>query len=208
MFLSLPISLALATACAPQVAPETLLAIVQVESGFDPLAIGVNGAPRLKTRPRSADDAAAKARALIRAGRSIDLGLAQLNSRNLAALGVTLDQAFDPCQNLAAAGRLLQANYAAALAEQPAGQDALRAALSRYNTGDFARGLRNGYVAKVAAAVPALAPAPLTPPQTLASPPEPEAPAPAWDVFARAPASGGLLIRLAGPGSISAGEAR
>ncbi|WP_421932382.1 lytic transglycosylase domain-containing protein [Phenylobacterium sp.] len=208
MLLSLPISLALATACAPQVAPQTLLAIVQVESGFDPLAIGVNGAPNLTPRPRTAGEAAATARALIGVGRSIDLGLAQLNSRNLAALGVTIDQAFDPCRNLAAAARLLQANYAAALAEQPAGQAALRAALSRYNTGHPTRGLSNGYVAKVAAAVPALAPAPLTPPQTLASAPEPEAPAPAWDVFARAPASGGLLIRLAGPGSKSAGDSR
>lgn len=200
MLLSLPVSLALAAACAPQVAPQTLMAIVQVESGFDPLAIGVNGAPKLRPRPRSAGEAASAARALIRAGLSLDLGLAQLNSRNLPALGVTVDQAFDPCQNLAAAGRLLQANYATSLAEQPAGQAALRAALSRYNTGHPTRGLRNGYVAKVAAAVPALAPAALTPPQTLASSHEPEAPAPAWDVFARAPAPNGLLIHPATSG--------
>lgn len=206
MLLSLPISLALATACAPQVAPQTLLAIVQVESGFDPLAIGVNGAPNLKPRPRTASEAAATARALIGAGRSIDLGLAQLNSRNLAALGVTIDQAFDPCRNLAAAARLLQANYAASLAERPAGQAALRAALSRYNTGHATRGLSNGYVAKVAAAVPALAPP--TPSHAPAAAPEPAALAPIWDVFARAPASSGLLVGQPGPPPTPSGDSQ
>lgn len=206
MFLSLPVSLALATACAPQVAPQTLLAIVRVESGFDPLAIGVNGAPKIKPRPRSAEEATTAARALIRAGRSIDLGLTQLNSRNLAALGITIDQAFDPCRNLAAAARLLQANYAASLAEQPSGQPALRAALSRYNTGHATRGLSNGYVAKVTAAVPALAPPTPSPPP--ADTPQPPALPPSWDVFARAPASGGLLISQPGPRPTPSGDAQ
>ena len=56
--------LALATTCAPNVAPATLAAIVQVESGFNALAIGVNGTPRVTVTASTATDAAARAKAL------------------------------------------------------------------------------------------------------------------------------------------------
>src|SRR3990167_7991228 len=97
--------------CAPAVAPETLLSVVQVESRFDPLAIGVNGKPRVSVSAATPKEAAAKASALIAAGRSIDLGLAQINSKNLGWLGLSVEAAFDPCRNLAAAARVLQAGY-------------------------------------------------------------------------------------------------
>lgn len=47
MQLTITATLALATQCAPAIAPSTMLSIVSVESRFDPLAIGVNGLPRL-----------------------------------------------------------------------------------------------------------------------------------------------------------------
>lgn len=76
MALTLAVALALAAQCAPAVAPETLLSVVQVESRFEPLSIAVNVAPRIAVEPTSVDDAVAKASALIKAGRNIDLGLA------------------------------------------------------------------------------------------------------------------------------------
>src|SRR5262245_40075758 len=112
MAISLAAALALATQCAPTVAPETLLSVVQVESRFEPLAIGVNGAPRVVVSPTSVDDAVAMAGALIAAGRNIDLGLAQINSKNLPWLGLSLAEVFDPCTNLRAAARILQDGYA------------------------------------------------------------------------------------------------
>src|SRR5690606_27037110 len=102
----------LAAQCAPQVAAETLLAVAKVESGFNPLAIGVNGKPQVRVRAADRRDAIAQASALISAGRSVDLGLAQINSRNLAWLGLTVEDAFDPCRNIAASARLLQDGYA------------------------------------------------------------------------------------------------
>ena len=81
-------------------------------------------------------------------GYSVDIGLMQVNSRNLAALGITVEQVLDPCTNIHAAATILTADYAAAARTRGDGQAALQAALSAYNTGDFYRGFANGYVAR------------------------------------------------------------
>src|SRR3546814_7137337 len=82
------------------------------------------------------------------AGYSVDLGLGQINSRNMRWLGLTLETVFDPCKNIEALGRVLTQNYIKAIAGRDP-QTALRIALSLYNTGSSSRGFRNGYVAKV-----------------------------------------------------------
>ena len=191
MPLTLVAMLALAQDCAPAVAPETLLSVAKVESGFDPLAIGVNGPPPRSLRPTTRADAVRTAARLIASGVSVDLGLAQINSRNLEWLGLTLEDAFDPCRNLEAAAKVLATNYRNASAGREP-QAALRVALSVYNTGSRTRG--GAYVGKVARAaehiVPALqvsdsAPATSEATATQASiTPSAEAVSPAWDVFA------------------------
>lgn len=191
MAISLAAALALAAQCAPGVAPETLLSVIQVESRFEPLAIGVNGAPRVVVAPVSAEDAVTKATALIAAGRNVDLGLAQINSKNLFWLGLSLREVFEPCTNLRAAARVLQEGYVRSDAGRVGEQAALKSALSYYNTGHPIRGLNNGYVGKVETAaeriVPAIrgaSPADLSgdTPATPAAPP-PGIPSPTWDVF-------------------------
>jgi type IV secretion system protein VirB1 len=135
-------------ACAPNVAPVTLQAIVAVESGGNPLALSING---LRVQPPPARDtreAAATAERYIARGYSVDIGLMQVNSRNLAALGITVDQVLDPCMNIHAAAAILTADYAEAARTRGDGQAALQAALSAYNTGDFYRGFANGYLAR------------------------------------------------------------
>ena len=200
---------ALASQCAPTVAPATVLAIIQTESRGDPFALNVNGG-RQPARQTSAADAAATARRYVAAGYSVDLGLGQINSRNMRWLGLTWETVFDPCTNVAALGRVLTANYNSAIAGRDP-QSALRVALSMYNTGSQTRGFRNGYVAKVVGnagvantatlyrdELPAMAiaaPASLDPRQSLAAenaaPPTPAlqprpAPPPKWNVFERA----------------------
>ncbi|RDV07732.1 hypothetical protein DXH95_10550 [Sphingorhabdus pulchriflava] len=139
--------LALALQCAPSVAPETVLAIVQTESSGDPFALNVNGG-RQPARQNNAADAAATAQRFVAAGYSVDLGLGQINSRNMRWLGLTWETVFDPCTNVAALARVLTTNYNAVRAGRDP-QTALRVALSMYNTGSQTRGFRNGYVAKV-----------------------------------------------------------
>lgn len=59
----------------------------------------------------------------------------QINAKNLPGFGLTFETVFDPCTNIAAAGRLLTRNYLAATATWGAGQGGLMAALRAYNTG-------------------------------------------------------------------------
>ncbi|MCO4090337.1 MAG: lytic transglycosylase domain-containing protein [Sphingorhabdus sp.] len=198
--------LALASQCAPSVAPETVLAIIQTESSGQQFALNVNGG-RQPARQTNAADAATIARSYVAAGYSVDLGLGQINSRNMRWLGLTWETVFDPCTNVAALARVLTTNYNAVKAGRDP-QTALRVALSMYNTGSQTRGFRNGYVAKVignagvadtgltyAQALPTIAVAPPasadlrealisenTAPQERLRP----APPPKWNVFERA----------------------
>jgi type IV secretion system protein VirB1 len=138
---------ALSSRCAPNVAPQTVAAIIQTESQGNPLALNVNG-PRQPGPQSTVAAAASTAREYIAAGYSVDLGLGQINSRNMHKLGLTWDTVFDPCTNIAALGQILTQNFkSVASGRHP--QIALRLALSVYNTGSTLRGFHNGYVAKV-----------------------------------------------------------
>ena len=139
--------LALASQCAPSVAPETVLAIIQTESRGEQSALNVNGGRQPARQPNAAD-AAGTARRYVEAGYSVDLGLGQINSRNMRWLGLTWETVFDSCTNVAALARVLTTNYNSVKAGRDP-QTALRVALSMYNTGSQTRGFRNGYVTKV-----------------------------------------------------------
>jgi type IV secretion system protein VirB1 len=146
-------------ACAANVAPVTLEAVMRVESGGNPLSINVNHLVGPQPHPATAAEAVTTAQSYIARGYSVDLGLMQVNSRNLASLGITIEQVLDPCANIKAGAAILTANYAEAVRSRGEGQGALQAALSAYNTGSFYRGFANGYVAKYygPGGVPALA---------------------------------------------------
>lgn len=132
MILPLAVVTTLAVSCAPQVAPVTLAAIAQTESGFDPLAIRDNTAHRSYHPPAEAEAIALAAR-LAAKGHDLDLGLMQINQQNFGWLGLAAGDAFEPCRSLAAGAAVLTA-------------------FSRYNTGSPRAGFDNGYVARVLAA--------------------------------------------------------
>ena len=81
-----------------------------------------------------------------------------LGSANLGWLGLSVENAFEPCSNLAAAARVLATNYQAVARLAPSRDHAIATALSMYNTGDRQRGFRNGYVARVYASASAVIP--------------------------------------------------
>jgi type IV secretion system protein VirB1 len=203
VILELAVVAQLAARCAPSVAFETLAAVMRAESGFQPFALGVNGPGGGPLFPETREAAAALATDLIqRQGRSVDLGLMQVNSGNLPALGLTVAEAFEPCRNIAAGARILQEGYAAARRSEPDPQQALRVAFSRYNTGHPERGFSNGYVLRVQGAAEVVVPAIRLRgeiagvPQHPAAIPGPETPVddpdapPEWDVWARATYAG------------------
>ena len=155
MILALTSVMALAQQCAPGIAPEAIVSVANVESSFDTLAINVNHVGRF--RASNAGDAVAIATRWIRAGYSVDLGIAQINSKNLAWSGLTVATAFDACSNLAAAEKILSANYARA-SQTYQGLEAISRSFSLYNTGSTTLGYRNDYVNRVWRAAERLVP--------------------------------------------------
>ena len=150
--------LALVLACAPQVHPDTARALVQVESRFNPWAIGVVGGS-LERQPHDRAEALATAQALRRAGWNFSLGLAQINVANVDRLGLGLEDAFEPCANLAAMQIVLLDCFdraASVPTDAPSAQTALRHALSCYYSGNFRTGVQQGYVRHVTRAALAL----------------------------------------------------
>lgn len=146
----LPDLSALVQQCAPNVGPTTIMAIIRTESSGNPWAINDNTA-RLVRQPATKEEAVATAKDLIGQGHSVDMGLGQVNSKNLAALGLSVEQVFEPCTNVAASAAILTAGYQRAVKQHGEGQPALLAALSAYNTGSLTLGFGNGYVQKVLA---------------------------------------------------------
>lgn len=188
----LPVSLVahLAATCAPEAAPGTLTAVAATESGFDSFAIHDN-TTGLAWRPRTKYEAASLARQLIDAGHTVDLGLMQIDSANLARLHLSTSRAFNPCASLSAGAQVLADDYKPASAKAGGGtlpvarQAALRTALSRYNTGSPTAGFLNGYVARVVAAAQHVVPE-IDPQAALPAKPGTTPPVNSWEIFGSA----------------------
>ena len=176
-----------------------LAAIALHESGGDALIIGVNadrvrGLPAAAIHSATPQEAAARATALLTQGRSIDLGLMQVNSTQLAHHNLTVEAAFDACKNMAAGAD----HYA----------DDVRAvwtlAHRRYNTGSTERGA--AYAAGVEQVLNRVrvqqTGLPASPAQSSLVPQQPPAPpscAPAWDAWALAQCSARQVMPPAPP---------
>jgi type IV secretion system protein VirB1 len=125
---------ALTQQCAPMVAPSTLAAIVQVESGGNPLAMWNNttGQRVIPDTPQQAVDYLQQALAR---GDKVDVGIAQVDTENFSAYGLTPITAFDACRNLRVGGEILKASYQKAVSQGLGGQVALYHAFEAYNSG-------------------------------------------------------------------------
>jgi type IV secretion system protein VirB1 len=202
MILEIATVVALARQCAPSVAVETLVSVVHAESRFNPYAIGVNAKGVRAPDPVDRATAIAAARSLIARGYNIDLGLGQINSTNLRWLGLSVEDAFDACRNLAASARVLSSNYLSVAQSSPTTEAAIATAMSMYNTGSRSRGFGNGYVSRVYASSSIVVPAirngfTEAPGASTARPPVAETPAAArapdirtqWDTTAGAQAA-------------------
>lgn len=158
--MDLPLFIEHAQACAPAIEAVTLAKIAKQESALRPWALSVNypngtarklgepgGYARLQKQPSSKDQALRWAKRLIEQGHTVSFGLMQISSQNLARLGYTLEQAYEPCTNIKIAGTLLSQKLASAKTLAP--DNPLPVALSLYNSGDMRMGFANGYVSGV-----------------------------------------------------------
>lgn len=174
MIIPLAVFAQLATSCAPGVAAQTLTALARTESGLNPFAIHDNTTGR-SYYPEDQAEALKLAAPLLAVGHSLDAGLMGINTGNWNWLGLTVENAFDPCQNIRAGATVLTA-------------------FSRYNTGSPTRGFQNGYVQKVVSkmgqklpVVPAVQAGPSS--RASQQPPLPPPAPPSWRAFEAAEAA-------------------
>jgi len=142
----------LAQNCAPQVATDTIAAVVSVESGFQPFAIRINTDHPLAEQPKTRAEAIETATILIAQGHDIDLGLGGINSGNLGRLGLSVSDTFDFCLNIKASAALLEGYYQ--VARQGGATTAQAEAVmlrSYFGNGDASVGEMVGYDKKVLA---------------------------------------------------------
>lgn len=153
----------MAAQCAPFVAVTTLRAIANVESSFNPFAIGiVRGA--LKRQPRNLLEAISTVKQLQSHNVKFSAGVAQIYVKNWPAYQLDYETVFDPCANMRAAQGILSDCYQRGSLNASSEQVALRKAISCYYSNNFVTGFREGYVQKVvAAATHFRAPAPKIP---------------------------------------------
>lgn len=132
------------TDCGPAVSPGTTQAIIQVESGGNPLAIGDNTLKK-SFSPQTKAEAVELASRLIRQGHNIDIGLMQVNSCHIKPMELALEELFDPCSNIRIGTAILAEFYRLHKTADPV--QSLFRALSAYNTGQSWKGV--GYVNKI-----------------------------------------------------------
>jgi len=157
---------ALQSRCLPTVPLNTLNAIILVESGGNPNAMQIDfprallkrwhlqeGTLRLERQPATEREALEWLEYFERHNISVDLGLMQVSTAETHRRGLPPESLLDPCFNLRAGWQILDSAYQLETKTYGPGQEALQHAISRYNTGDTQRGIDNGYLARVMAAL-------------------------------------------------------
>ena len=157
---------ALQSRCLPAVPLTTLNAIILVESGGNPNAMQIDfprallkrwhlqeGTLRLERQPATEREALEWLEYFERRNISVDLGLMQVSTAEAHRRGLSPESLLDPCFNLRAGWQILDSAYQLETKTYGPGQEALQHAISRYNTGDTQRGIDNGYLARIMAAL-------------------------------------------------------
>jgi type IV secretion system protein VirB1 len=157
---------ALQSHCLPGVPLTTLSAIIRAESGGNPNAMQIDfprallkqwhlpeGTLRLSRQPDTASEALEWLGYFERRNISVDLGLMQVSTAEAHRRGLPAESLLDLCFNLRAGWQILDSAYQLETKTYGPGQEALQHAISRYNTGDTQRGIDNGYLARIMAAL-------------------------------------------------------
>lgn len=137
------IMIELINSCLPLTVPAHIMtAIVQVESGGNPYAIGVvNGS--LRRQPRNLSEAQATVSKLQQQGYNYSIGVAQINKTNFKAYNIDpVNSGFDFCSNIKVGAKILAECYNRSNNDWPK-------AFSCYYSGNFTTGFQQGYVQKV-----------------------------------------------------------
>jgi type IV secretion system protein VirB1 len=144
----------------------TLAALILTESSGNPNAIQIDfpnallrrwglptGTLRLQRQPHDAQEAGEWIAYLNAHRISVDVGLMQISTDEAVRRHIAPAALLDPCTNIRTGWSILEDDYKIEVNRFGPGQVALQHALSRYNTGDTNKGIDNGYLARVTAAL-------------------------------------------------------
>jgi type IV secretion system protein VirB1 len=121
---------------------EVMQHVVNVESSYNPFAIGVVGG-HLVRQPKNLPEALATVKMLETRGYNFSLGLAQVNRYNLSKYGLdSYEKAFEACPNLKAGSAILAECYYRLDGDWGK-------SFSCYYSGNSITGFRHGYVQKI-----------------------------------------------------------
>ena len=137
----------IAKLCSSNVHPQTIMEIAKTESNLNQFAVNVNGIDK-SFKITKLGDALEVIELAKSKDKTFDVGLMQINSRNLDRFGIKPIDAFEPCLNIRIGGIIISEFYKTALRQTNDPQVALQQALSAYNTGSLINGFSNGYVEK------------------------------------------------------------
>jgi type IV secretion system protein VirB1 len=135
--------------CGSTVAPVLMQALVRTESGGQPLAIGMDRTGGGVRQPQTLAEAVATAKKLAADGKQFSVGLAQVHVSNVRMFGMSWEQAFDACQNLAVGQKILWNFFHRARAAGYSGVTAIWAALRGYNSGDVRATISDEYANRI-----------------------------------------------------------
>lgn len=147
----------LITECSVDVHPQTVAAVIAVESAGDQFAI--ESVLRRKDRGKNTkkasetattiEKAVVKAKASIAAGYSVSLGLMQINDMHYERFGVEIKDLFNPCINITIGTVILNENYMGSSEIFNNERDRLVGMLSGYNTGKYSGKVGRAYAERV-----------------------------------------------------------
>lgn len=144
------IEYALLAACLEHGTEHNLIqAIAKQESNYYASALYINKWELDQFSKLNVDEAVLVAEKMVAEGYTVDVGLMGINSWNIERFGLTVRETYDPCTNINIGEQILFDNIQHAESLGHSGHDAIRVALSMYNTGSVHRGFKNGYVEKV-----------------------------------------------------------
>ncbi|WGM09138.1 lytic transglycosylase domain-containing protein [Arsenophonus nasoniae] len=128
--------------CAPDVSPETIKTIIQVESGGNPYVVA-NVTDKTSHRFNSEKEAINFIDKLQHQGKKYSAGLMQIYVENFKHYPLTNKTVFNPCQNIKAGAAILKKCFLQAKKGNIDNQTAIRKAMSCYYSGNFTRGFKN-----------------------------------------------------------------
>lgn len=147
--------------CSPDIPPQNLMSIIDVESGFNQFAIAVvqkKDDPNYFSykQPSTHDEAIKLIDLLDSKNKNYSVGLMQINKANFSRYSIDKSNMFDACKNIKTGGEIYKNCYLLAKSknESKDEQELLRMANSCYYSGNTSRGFKkenndNSYVDKI-----------------------------------------------------------